>query len=385
MLSSAQINKLQNSIYQFQQTAINFSMWVMPVSSQQFLILRQNTFILLTSYNGSGAIDADMSITQYFKTLEDLDPDDPKRLLALDPSQIRSLLDEGALMAGDLFHIAEDLIMLKRNSSSVLPDCTKPDQKFPLQQYYPKWAMTTTTIKHNAREAQESQVFHLVAARAYEEFIESMTGPPSRSGKAKKAKIPEKPVPHDNKTSSAFPTAQLRDSPSSAAPRNWLAFTTNSSRPTLNTRVEFMDLMRAAGFGAEALAVMTYQQGDPIYDTRDGLLGFLTDGSPKLRLLFHQVHDTCYVKGRKLLVVEDVPICAKFYEDSLRAAWVHAEVLQSKLSHKERQKLIDDFNDPAVQLASPNLNSRSGQLRYQPAVRILGYLDDSTCEEDQPL
>ena len=40
------------------------------------------------------------------------------------------------------------------------------------------------------------------------------------------------------------------------------------------------------GLGASFLAVMTYKSGDPQYETRDDLLAFLVDGSPKLRTLF---------------------------------------------------------------------------------------------------
>ena len=63
---------------------------------------------------------------------------------------------------------------------------------------------------------------------------------------------------------------------------------------------------------------MTYEQGDPTYAIRDDLLAFLSHGSPKLRELFSPTYQTCYIEGDKLMVVEDVPLCAKLYEDSLR-------------------------------------------------------------------
>lgn len=84
-----------------------------------------------------------------------------------------------------------------------------------------------------------------------------------------------------------------------------------------------MDQLREMWLGADYLAVMTYERGDSPYDTRDGLLAFLTDGSPKLRVLYSVVNQICYRENKKLLVTEDTPFCAKFYEDALKAAWVH--------------------------------------------------------------
>ena len=107
-----------------------------------------------------------------------------------------------------------------------------------------------------------------------------------------------------------------------------------------------MDQLQEKWLGADYLAVMTYERGDPSYETRDGLLAFLTDGSPQLRISYSIVRQVCYKENGKLLVTEDIPFCAKLYKDGLRAAWAHAEVLRSNLSHKQRKKLFEEFNDP---------------------------------------
>ena len=39
-----------------------------------------------------------------------------------------------------------------------------------------------------------------------------------------------------------------------------------------------------------------------------------------------------------------MPLNAQFHEDALQAVWIYCEVLHSKLTHKQRQDLIDSFN-----------------------------------------
>ena len=75
--------------------------------------------------------------------------------------------------------------------------------------------------------------------------------------------------------------------------------------------------MRDKGLGAHFLALMTYEKGDPIYETRDGLLAFLVDGSSKLGAHFSVLHLTCYNEAGKLLVVGDIPFCAKIGKVSI--------------------------------------------------------------------
>ncbi len=49
-----------------------------------------------------------------FTILQNLPEGDKRKLLALNPFSNRELLDCGTVMTSDLFHVAEDLIMLKR-------------------------------------------------------------------------------------------------------------------------------------------------------------------------------------------------------------------------------------------------------------------------------
>ena len=145
-----------------------------------------------------------------------------------------------------------------------------------------------------------------------------------------------------------FPVASLREMAIATCSTKLARLHYQLKNAGLNTKVDFMQAMREKRLGAHFLTLMTYEKRDPVdptYEKRDGLLAFLVDGSPNLRALHSVVHQTCYKEAGKLLVVEDVPLCAKFYEDALRAAWIHCETLHSKLHHKQCQNLINDFNN----------------------------------------
>ena len=51
---------------------------------------------------------------ELFSMLATLPREDPRRLLALNPTRLRKLLSTGTVKVAELFHIAEDLIVIKR-------------------------------------------------------------------------------------------------------------------------------------------------------------------------------------------------------------------------------------------------------------------------------
>ena len=51
---------------------------------------------------------------EFYEFVSDLAPEDPRRLMAIEPRRIKRLLEQGTSQVSRLFHIAEDLVMLKR-------------------------------------------------------------------------------------------------------------------------------------------------------------------------------------------------------------------------------------------------------------------------------
>jgi hypothetical protein len=83
--------------------------------------------------------------------------------------------------------------------------------------------------------------------------------------------------------------------------------------------------------------------------TRLGEIRYMLEGSPLGRFLFGKVKDclddTSNSK-KKILCIEDIPLSGWNWETLLKAVYVDVKVLYSSTSTTERQKAVDDFNDP---------------------------------------
>ena len=123
-------------------------------------------------------------------------------------------------------------------------------------------------------------------------------------------------------------------------------------RLRLGTTVRFMNRQGQEGLYADFLIAMVRRLGDQPTFTRQQMLVWFREGSPTLRFLVSEVDRVRLKKsGPKQLAPEDVPVAAKFYEDALRCAWIHCEVMYSALSAKERKELEKQFNDARCSVA----------------------------------
>ena len=56
----------------------------------------------------------EMDTMEFYTYLSKLPVNDRRRLLALNPTRVKHLLDMGTVNVSRVFHVAEDLVMLKR-------------------------------------------------------------------------------------------------------------------------------------------------------------------------------------------------------------------------------------------------------------------------------
>ena len=116
------------------------------------------------------------------------------------------------------------------------------------------------------------------------------------------------------------------------------------------TLVDDLTIYRSKNFGAPEILAMARRRGDPPMNTGVKMLQLLSYGSPKLRYILNQLRtyvlpeNTSGVK-RKLLITEDIPLVAFFYECAIRITYIDVEVLHAGLTNAEREILVKRFKN----------------------------------------
>ena len=116
-----------------------------------------------------------------------------------------------------------------------------------------------------------------------------------------------------------------------------------------------MENYRSKGFSVDFLIEMTEHEGDHPAVTRLEKLQFMAEGSPTLRFIFSQMRDYVSIPRadgtpQKLIICEDTPIVAWFWEIALCFLYIETRVLHSGLTNSERSELVDSFNSPAASI-----------------------------------
>ena len=115
-----------------------------------------------------------------------------------------------------------------------------------------------------------------------------------------------------------------------------------------NTLVRDMQIFRAQGRTVDWIINMTAKEGDPSTETRLEKLRFLAEGSPTFRFILSQIRDYVLSTGQKpnkLIITEDTPLTAWYWEVVLNFLYIETEVLHSGLTNPERWALVKKFND----------------------------------------
>lgn len=108
-------------------------------------------------------------------------------------------------------------------------------------------------------------------------------------------------------------------------------------------------LMRHAGINVTHLASILRNEEDPKTTILKGnggdMLFILARGCPVLQAVLHEVRNHVLVPGKieKILIIEDVPFTAFYYECVLQAMGIKARVYHSSLTYKERDDLKASF------------------------------------------
>ena len=107
-----------------------------------------------------------------------------------------------------------------------------------------------------------------------------------------------------------------------------------------DTLVDEIEQFRLKGLSAHSFLNLVVCPGDEPLDTGREKLAFLCYGSPKLRYIHYQIHT--YVlpqsigeKARKILITEDIPLTAWYWEIVIEFLYIDVAILHSGLSNNE--------------------------------------------------
>ncbi|KAL1623787.1 hypothetical protein SLS54_004248 [Diplodia seriata] len=282
-----------------------------------------------------------------FEPASKLPFDHPMRNIVMDPYRMTALLN-----SGDLHQIStyagytRDALICQRSPASLIPFDREKTRFVSLRGLMPEHVVKTIEVSYSAAEAAEAQWLHRCFAREYEAAMartvlkKAKRPPPRRGGKAS--------------GTSRFPPILCAvrrlniASSSTIVSRLDLAMRARG----LNTLVQDMRGYRSRGHSVEWIIKETRRPSDtglPLTCRKDKLR-YLCWGSPKLRLCLAQVRDTIINGGSKLLITEDTPLMAWYFELVLQFLHVETHVLHADLTAPERQNLVDSFNDPKSSL-----------------------------------
>ncbi|KAF2166007.1 hypothetical protein M409DRAFT_23735 [Zasmidium cellare ATCC 36951] len=275
---------------------------------------------------------------------ENIPPNDSLQLMCLEPNVLRCLLESKDLKAiAANFKKFDDFLTLRRSPESSLPNLIGPD--LPLKSIMVEHKTVTSGLQfRQGAEEIEHLYWHRRASKKYEELCQL------QRNKSKSARHKVPPVSPALRQMSIAAASNLL----SRFERQIVEFTKG------NTNVESIKNWRDSGLDADMLLYIA-NDGDTIRKgkkserpSRAERLSKLTEGSPKLREILIHIRDYVLPKEgekgplrfRKLLITEELPLVAWFWELALNFLHVHTQVLHSELEEHEREFVVDQFNNP---------------------------------------
>ena len=138
--------------------------------------------------------------------LEKFDLNDHKRKLAIQPKLTRVLFRAISTSVARLYHAMEDLVTLRRSSTSSLPHSGMESGKYEMSDAFPPYHIRMVELEHRPSERREFEIHHLILARRYYDSFEAK----KIRGTGEEGRIPSGPTGPTAKVTKTFPGRELR-------------------------------------------------------------------------------------------------------------------------------------------------------------------------------
>ncbi|KAI0446259.1 P-loop containing nucleoside triphosphate hydrolase protein [Xylaria telfairii] len=248
----------------------------------------------------------------------------------------------------------ETLAMLKRSPSSYLYSDWEKTKSISLEGLFPKVENYTVDISIAEADNQEYQRVHIDLLIDYLEGLKDWgSGSGKRQGKSAK-KVPKKQVKkeikdedeEEEKGSIIHSLRLLQLASSSLDVYDLNTILKNNGHSTLATKVAEM---REGRVNLPRLVQFLAPSNGPLPDTHVGWMKLAARKSPVLRYILHYINEKVLTREengpiKKLLLIEQNPMLAFFYELALQFLGIECRCMHAQLSLDERQKLVDSFN-----------------------------------------
>ncbi|KJX94525.1 hypothetical protein TI39_contig4182g00005 [Zymoseptoria brevis] len=271
-----------------------------------------------------------------------IDLQDPRRLAAFNPWVIQKLLEcmrnlaYGLGKAGLYYKYLTETGQLLRNPSTHMP--VNATQKLSLAKLVPQPHIRTELLRPALEEHRDVEIMQMLAAKMY---CKALTDP-NNKGPAKVQNGRPQEDKKDGPMLSVVAQARFGSIVASSYQAANLHLMLDGE-----TTVDKFDRRRHKLHNAQLMFgdVTDWQQDMPT--TQREMMKWLSYGSPKLRYLI-EYYATKVMRSpdRKLMVCEDIPFSAWFWELAFATMNIPAATYHGDLSEKQRRKMVADFNDP---------------------------------------
>lgn len=242
-------------------------------------------------------------------------------------------------------HLFESLSMLKRGPGSFLFEDFEQTKRIPLDGLYPGVNSRTVNIDFDPATAVEYQSVHLDLLVHYLKTVKywPVEEEEEEEGGEEDAAPDEQAEKHPNLTQ-LYRKWQIAAS-SMDVYKLELLFSQNDFGPDKKP----VTAMRQAKKSLIDLADFLLEGDDPTPTTALGYLKLAIKSSPVLRYILHDLKEHVFsqrvgTKIKKVLITENVPMLAYYYELVLQFIGINCRTLHADLGEGERKRLIADFN-----------------------------------------
>ncbi|KAK6417219.1 hypothetical protein LTR81_009407 [Elasticomyces elasticus] len=278
------------------------------------------------------------------------DPTDVRRLFLLNgPLLGRLFCSQDYAALAKYMPMIDQLMTLRRSGASKLPNGPREEDVLSLEAIMPKYRCDTVNLRfpEKTEEYRESLWHHFRAAKEYAKIVQEAQGKP--------------PTPSDFRLN-------LKDGvpPMVMGPLKEMAFCAASTRLArfayllenkfeMNYKVESIANWRQHGLSADMVLEMTGYKVRPEVGKRPSRrerLMALAERNPKIMETLRYIKEYVLPKEndpnqrfQKLLITEEYPLIAWYWELVLNFLHIPTQVIHSALGERDRSRVVTQFNE----------------------------------------